>query len=582
MGKMKSARRKKNVIPLSMDATFFFERAIRSLDRSRYEQALKYFRRATELEPDNPVNHCNMAGILSEMGDFEQSNAILSKILAEIDPGMTECYFYMANNYANMEDFEAAETALLQYLEQDPDGPFHEEAEEMMDLLGYELNRPVRVGPAHQREAWLAHDRARTLLEAGRFAEAAGQLENIVADHPDLLAARNNLALAYYYMGEYEQSLDQIRSVLRQDPGNVHARCNLAIFCRHFGHREELGRLVAGLKRLVPFYPEHAFKVATTLGMLGEHEAAHAHFRRLMKEGEGAGDPAFCHYAAVAAVGSGRKAEALALWRRAAKLDGPGSVAAFWLDEWHRREAAGGRWEHLPSYYYLLPFEEQLRIAEQTGESLAAAAARDPLVTASLLWTLEHGDADGKLAAVQAAGRLAAEGFAEAAERAASPGAATGPARDIRDALERVAASPAERRDVRRLARRVLDGTALPALGRLPRWEGKWQAVVEKALACMAQRDNVIQRRDLQTLWVYFLSRTYPDVPTVGKVEGWAAALEYLTAKMHRQAITYREVCARYGVSRQTVSRHVRAIDRACGLREKMQNLFGTNGDASR
>lgn len=39
----------------------FFERAVRSLDRLHYDKALKYFRRAVEYEPENPVNHCNMA-----------------------------------------------------------------------------------------------------------------------------------------------------------------------------------------------------------------------------------------------------------------------------------------------------------------------------------------------------------------------------------------------------------------------------------------------------------------------------------------------------------------------------------------
>ena len=37
---------------------------------------------------------------------------------------MTECYFYMANNYANMEQFEKAEEALVTYLEEDPSGQF--------------------------------------------------------------------------------------------------------------------------------------------------------------------------------------------------------------------------------------------------------------------------------------------------------------------------------------------------------------------------------------------------------------------------------------------------------------------------
>lgn len=620
MGNMKSAPRRPNVIPLNMDATFFFERALRSLDRMRYEKALKYFRRATELEPDNPESHCNMAGILSEMGEFEQSNAILSKILTEIDPGMTECYFYMANNYANMEDFEAAETALAQYLEKDPHGQYIEEAEEMMDLLGLELNRPVRDVQAGGNEEWFEHDRARLMLESGKFAEAAELLEAIVKKRPDLLAARNNLALSYFYMGEYERSLGQIRSVLRKDPGNLHARCNLAIFCRHFGYKAELASLVEGLRKLVPYHPEHVFKLAATLGMLDEHDAAYAHFRRLLREGEGSGDPGFCHYAAVAAVGSGRRAEAYRWWSRAAKLDGRGSVAAFWLDEWHQREEAGGKWECLPSYYYLMPFEEQLRIAEMAGESYAGMAEHNPHVTASLVWTLEHGDADGKRKAVAAAARLLAvklpgekAGGVRALAGAASmaivprdraiirpiggnaapgvPGNVEPPLRDgvnrasfpeVRAALERLAADPAERSDLKRLAGRVLavlDVAAARSVGGRSRRERNWQAVVETALA-NADHLDPIQRQDLQTLWMQFLARTYPEGPTIVKAEGWAAALEYLTARMHGKPVTCRALSLRYGVSPKTISRHAKTIDEACGLREKMEQIHRMEEDS--
>ncbi|MGO4376513.1 tetratricopeptide repeat protein, partial [Paenibacillus sp. MCAF20] len=130
-------------------------RAVRSLDRFHYDKALKYFRRAVEYEPDNPVNHCNMAGILSEMGNYEESNRILNMIMDELDPTMTECYFYMANNYANMEQYEAAEGALIQYLEEDPDGQFLDEAEDMMDLLHYELERPTQLKNIKSREGMI-------------------------------------------------------------------------------------------------------------------------------------------------------------------------------------------------------------------------------------------------------------------------------------------------------------------------------------------------------------------------------------------------------------------------------------------
>lgn len=122
-----------NIIPMKLDATFFFEKAVQSMDRYRYDKALKYFKRAAEYEPENPVNHCNLAGLLSEMGNYEESNKILQNVLDVIDPSMTECYFYMANNFANMENYESAEKAIVHYLENDPNGQFLEESEEMME-----------------------------------------------------------------------------------------------------------------------------------------------------------------------------------------------------------------------------------------------------------------------------------------------------------------------------------------------------------------------------------------------------------------------------------------------------------------
>ncbi|MNW04225.1 hypothetical protein D3C71_2002860 [compost metagenome] len=65
----------------------------------------------------------------------------------------------------------------------------------------------------------------------------------------------------------------------------------------------------------------------------------------------------------------------------------------------------------------------------------------------------------------------------------------------------------------------------------------------------------------------------YPDVPKLTKPEGWAAALEYLTAKMHRRAISYHEVSLRYDTSIATVSRNVKMIDEVCGIKEKMKSI---------
>ncbi|BBH23138.1 hypothetical protein Back11_44830 [Paenibacillus baekrokdamisoli] len=573
--KIAAASHKTKVIPIQWDATFFFERAVRSLDRYHYDKALKYFRRAAEYEPDNPVNHCNMAGILSEMGNYEESNRILRSIVDELDSEMTECHFYMANNFANMEQYESAEDSLVRYLEEDNDGQFLEEAEEMLELLHFELERPTKLAFIKARQGFFEHDQARSLLEEGKFVEAVRLLESIVEKNGEFLAARNNLALAYYYMGMFDKAMTAIYEVLDIEAGNLHALCNLAIFYQHSGDKEQLEPLVALLAKTVPFHQEHVFKLATTMGILGEHGEAHRHFVRLLKDSTLRDDPCLYHYTAVAACNIGRYDEAQRMWQQTNKMDSGSNVPGYYLEQLELMRS--GNNPAPTSYHYHLPFEEQFKLWEKSTDALPDHMKRDPLVRSSFFWALRHGDRHTKLQVIQALGLIADN--------------------EVKDALREFIVEPQEDDYLKRIAifvlrsigvheslKAILEGketiiehSRMPS--RLPVWEDKWQAVLEAALVRMNKHYDLVQQHDLLTLWIEFLSRIYPDAPKLGKVEGWAAALEYLTAKMHRRAISYHEVAVRYGTSIATVSKCAKRIDEICGIKEKMKMIFPALAD---
>ncbi|MEO3947702.1 tetratricopeptide repeat protein [Gorillibacterium sp. CAU 1737] len=565
---------KQKVIPLKIDATFFFERAVRSLDRCHYDKALKYFRRAVEYEPDNAVNHCNLAGVLAEIGNFEESNAILLGILEKLDPGMAECHYYLANNYANMDDFEAAEQAVLRYLETDEDGIYVEEAEEMVELLSYELGRPVQIRSVRSRGGVYEHDEARRLLEEGRFVEATGVLQKLVKKYPEFLAARNNLALGFYYLGDFEQALQTVFDVLKIDEGNLHALCNLAIFYQHLGETEKLAELSEQLRKTYPFHPEYLFKLATTMGILGDHETAYRLFHRLLKIGAEEQDPSLYHYTAVAAYNTGRFEEARKRWKQVGKLDPGAEIARFYLEQLERGEHEGV----FLHYHYHLPFEQKVLATAQEGEaSLSDSIKRDPLVRSSFFWGLRHGDAQTKLQVIQAFGAIADE--------------------EAQSALRSFLLEPEESDSLKRIAlfalRSMGDSEPLPILlsgtkrtigtapytPSLPVWEEDWQAVLTLAHQQMAKRYDLVQQCDLESLWVEYLTCVYPVKPRIAKIEGWSAALEYLTAKMHRRAISFEEVAGRYGISAATVSRTARRIDEACRLMEKVAPMGNRSSD---
>lgn len=558
-----------------MDAAFFFERAVRSLDRYRYDKALKYFRKAVEYEPDNPVNHCNMAGILSELGQYAESNNVLKHIVDRVDPTMTECYFYMANNFANMEDFESAEKALIQYLERDPKGQFLDESEEMIELLSYELERPAKIVKIKSREGLIEHDRARTLLEEGRFAEAIKLLETLVKMHPDFFAAHNNLALAYFYVGRFQDALTAVKRVLEEEPGNLHGLCNLAIFYHHAGEGKELDELVQLLNKTVPYHQEHVFKLGTTMGVLGYHETALKHFRRLLKSDVGQLDPCLYHYAAVACYNMNQYSQARHYWNMAEKLDTVSGIPVFYLNVLDRIEKDDNGEETMTiSYHYHLPFEEQLRQLKRARNAgyVPEKLRKDPLLRSSFFWALRHGERGTKLQVIQAFGWMADQEFEEALTELLSD-----PAED--DYVKKVAVFALRNMGVEGAIKALIGGREVSFeknvySPNLPVWNAAWQEIIDLAMVRTSARFDIVQQYDMVTLWVEFLTRLYPSTPKISKKEGWAGALEYLTAKMHRRPTSYQEIAKRYGVSITTVSKHAKLIDEVCGLREKMNSIF--------
>ncbi|MGV2686878.1 tetratricopeptide repeat protein, partial [Clostridium perfringens] len=127
------------------------------------------------------------------------------------------------------------------------------------------------------------------------------------------------------------------------------------------------------------------------MGILGQHEIAYGHFRRLLKEEEFSGDPSLYHYTAVAACNSGYYDRAEKYWLQALKLDGDSVIPNFYLAQLQKRKETGTD-QMKVSYHYHLPFEEQFKRWEHDGDKLTEEAKQNPLIRSSFFWALRHGD----------------------------------------------------------------------------------------------------------------------------------------------------------------------------------------------
>jgi tetratricopeptide (TPR) repeat protein len=523
------------VVHFHRDASFYLERGMRLAQRSQYEKALRYLRRAVELAPDNAIYLCHLASLLAETGQFEESNDILHHILDKVDPSYIDVYFYLANNYASMDDFHMAEEMALRYLQETSDGTYAYEAEELLDYIYFELDLPPRRFLSRpEDDVHVRHEHARLSLEEGRFLEATGMLEELTNSYPDYIPAWNNLALAYYYTGNFSKAMETIEKTLDKEPGNLHALCNLAVLLAHHNRIADLAPLICQLKKVVPYHHDHMYKLATTMGVLGQHEEAYRLYSRLLRL-PCHHDAATYHYAAIAAYYTDRFEQAVRWWQKARQIDPDSGVADYYL-EWIGTQTPGAEKQLIP-YQYQHP-DRMLRIQEERWPQVADFK-NDPMVRASLLWALQHGRDEAKETVIHT---LALIGDHEAIE-----------------ALKTFFLQTDDP-DLQKLVLLVLSemGAELPCL---PKRAASPHASVPELMNTAWKQVQDGRLDWAKRLWNRY-TRKSTEVPHVRKPVAWVAALEYLFVKYNGQRISQQAVAQKYGVAVSTVAKCIRELEK--------------------
>ncbi|WP_010631918.1 tetratricopeptide repeat protein [Sporolactobacillus vineae] len=300
------------VIPLRMDGDFFYQKGMACYQKGELEQARKLLDRALRIKPNEVEYLCQQAAILSELEDYEPSISLLKKVVHELDGRMTECYFFIANNYAYLGDFEAALSEVKTYMALEPHGVFDHEARELYAMLTSEDGKSVQ----EQEPSYVGfHERGRAALEHGRFEESVYWFKKVIHEQPDYLPARNNLAVAYYSMDAADQAIQEVEEVLAKDPGNIHALCNLAAFFHQTGRTGEWKAVLDRLDNIYPMNPEHCGKLGSTFLFAGNYPKAYYWLKCAERRGVRC-DQVFFFWLALAACRTGRLEEAETCWKQ--------------------------------------------------------------------------------------------------------------------------------------------------------------------------------------------------------------------------------------------------------------------------
>lgn len=562
-----SAKTQRKVIPFEQNGQFYYKKAKKYVENNNYIDALSFYRKAVEKDPENLEYRLDLAQVFTEMGYYEESNQILLYILQK-DDGKADCYFCLGCNFLGLQEYERAKECFEKYLQLDPDGIYSEDAQDLLDILQsheiyFDNDVEVILNPGREKLYKLAN-KGKDFLDMGDYSRAIRCLESVVKKDPSLIFARNNLALAYFCVGRLDDAIHVCQEVLKDQPQNVHANCNIAIFYREKGLEEESEKHLQAVLSMETNDPEEIHKIAVTLCELKRHKEANKFLKRLLQYKPY--DIKVLHYIAVSYFNTQRYKEALKYWSKIDKIAPNNTISGFYK-RLARAVMANEREFSEISYHFQVPYEEIIYRIKKINDLLKLPHkdlkkrwnSSDELL-ALLQWGLELNDPSIKRAILNVIASFK-DGKAESF---------------LREFILRKSVSDDLKREAVMLLKQMgasepyiaylddnivqikIDVVAKNLPDDLPE---VFYNVVNRAVEMMKNRYEEGFEAQIREIWSGFVAAMLPyGLPRIRKPEVWAAALELYYCLTSGLAVDKVELAYRYGVSYSSVSNALRRI----------------------
>lgn len=317
-----------NIVSFIPNGDYYFQKALQALDKEQMDKAYKYIKRAAELSPDDAQILMQYGIIQMDFGRYEHAYELIHTAYS-IEPSNPDIVFMLAEVSGYIGFIGDAKKYAEKYLTIEPNGMYQFEAEDILQFAEEEKELMIELD-GDDKTKIIALEKSRRLMEQGDFPQAIEVLEQIVEAYPTEWPAYNNLALAYFYLGELEQAISLLNEVMRETKGtNLHALCNLAVIAYSQEQHEELASFIEVLNKIQPYNFENRHKLGVTLALIGQHEVAFKWLQSLNKRGYD-GDAGFYFWLANSAYFSGHEQIAHTAWDKLIELD-PSKVG---LEPW--------------------------------------------------------------------------------------------------------------------------------------------------------------------------------------------------------------------------------------------------------
>ncbi|MDX8044663.1 tetratricopeptide repeat protein [Gracilibacillus sp. S3-1-1] len=308
-----------NIIPFIPEGDFYFAKGVEAYQKRKFDLSLKWFKKAINDKPDNPLYQCQASIVYTEIGSYHNANQLLTQVLEKHGENYIDCYYLLANNYAHLGLLQDAIKYAELYMEKAPDGDFTEEAKTLVEMLN--------LSEEDDEDDWMLEEEDDLLiyqetafyhLEREEWEEAIAVLHEMLTLFPEFSQARHEYHYALFFIGEREEAIELEEKYWSEHPDSLFSCMNLAIFYAYENKEERLTMCMERLDNVYPVHEEQKLRLAVTFTQIGLHEKA-LHRFRLLRKSKLKGHPSYYRWYSTCQYYLGMEQAANDLWQEGCK-----------------------------------------------------------------------------------------------------------------------------------------------------------------------------------------------------------------------------------------------------------------------
>lgn len=227
------------IIPFRQNADFYYRLACRYMEEDNLLLANQYARRAVSMKPQETEYIITLAETLNRMHRYEESAQLLL-LCAPFSELPADALFGLASDFMGLEEFGAAQQCAECCISSEPDGPYAEQAEDMLDLLDDREDLEIQIGLEEGEDCKLLEGIriAKSMQASGDEEESIRYLTGMLDRYPASDILDMEIATALFSVRSYEEAERRLFHIFKRNSRHIRAHLLLALLYHSEGRNE--------------------------------------------------------------------------------------------------------------------------------------------------------------------------------------------------------------------------------------------------------------------------------------------------------------------------------------------------------